>query len=44
MGTGAEVIGAELIETAQADAEFECRGFGCKQFGAHLGEEMADQR
>jgi hypothetical protein len=28
LGAGAEVIGAELIETAQADAQFECGSFG----------------
>jgi len=28
LGASTEVIGAELIETAQADAEFECGGLG----------------
>ena len=40
---GEQVIGAELVEAAEADAEFKRDDFGLEQTGAGLGEEMADQ-
>ena len=44
LSTGEQVVGAELVETAPADAEFECDRLWPKQAGAGLGEEMSDQR
>ena len=43
MGAGEQVIGAELVEAAETDPQFQRDGFGLKQAGASLGEEMADQ-
>ena len=43
LSAGAQVVGAQLVEAAQADAQFERNRFGREQAGAGLGEEMADQ-
>jgi hypothetical protein len=40
---GEQVVGAQLVEAADADAQFERDGFGREQAAAGLGEEMADQ-
>ena len=44
LSTGEQVIGAELIETAQADAKFKGDGLWQEETRAGLGEEMSDQR
>ena len=44
LSTGEQVVGAELVETAQGDAEFEGDGLWLEQTRAGLGEEMSDQR
>ena len=44
LSTGEQVVGAQLVETAQADAEFERDGLWLEQTRASLGEEMSDQR
>ena len=36
----AQVVGAQLVEAADADAQFECDRFGREQAGADLGEEV----
>jgi hypothetical protein len=38
-----QVVSAQLVEAAQADAQFERDGFGREDAGAGLGKEMADQ-
>ena len=43
LSAGEQVVGAELVEAADADAQFERDRFGRKQAGAGLGKEMADQ-
>ena len=43
LSPGEQVVGAQLVETAQADAQFEGDRFGRELAGAGLGEEMADQ-
>jgi len=43
LSAGEQVVGAQLVEAADADAQFECDRFGREQVGAGLGEEMADQ-
>lgn len=43
-GTGEQVVGAQLIESADADAQFERDGFGRETAGAGLGKEMTEQR
>jgi hypothetical protein len=43
LGASPQVIGTELVEAAQAHAQFEGDGFGCQQAGTSLGQEMADQ-
>jgi hypothetical protein len=44
LGAGEQVVGAELVEAAEADAQFEGDRFGHKQAGAGLSEEMANER
>jgi hypothetical protein len=44
LGAGAQVVGAQLVEAAQADAQFEGDGFGREPARTGLGEEIADQR
>lgn len=43
LGAGEQVVGAELVEAADADAQFEGDGCGRDQAGPSLGEEMADE-
>lgn len=43
LGAGEQVVGAELVEAAEADAQFECDAGGVNQPCACLGEEMADE-
>ena len=43
LSAGQQVVGAQLVEATEADAQFEGEGFGREQAGAGLGEEMADQ-
>ena len=43
VGAGEPVVGAELVEAAEADAQFEGDGGGRDQAGPGLGEEMADE-
>jgi len=43
VGASEEVFGAELVETADADVQFERDHLGCNQAGTGLGEEMADK-
>ena len=38
---GEQVVGAQLVEAADADAQFECDRCGREQAGAGLGEEVA---
>jgi hypothetical protein len=40
---GEQVVGAQLVEAADADAQFACDGCGRQQTAAGLGEEMTDQ-
>jgi hypothetical protein len=42
LGAGEQVVGAKLVEAADADAQFECDRFGREQTRAGLGEEVAD--
>ena len=44
MSASEQVVRAELVETAEAEAQFERDRFGCKQAGAGLSKEMADER
>jgi len=44
LGAGGQILGAELVVAAQADAQFEGDGGWCDLAGAGLSEEMADQR
>ena len=44
LSTGEQVIGAQLVEATQTDAEFERDRLWREQAGAGLGEEMTDQR
>ena len=39
-----QVVGAELVEAAEADAQFERDGCGRDQTRTGLGEEMTDKR
>ena len=43
LGAGQQVVCAQLVVAAEADAQFEGDRFGREQAGAGLGEEMADQ-
>ena len=43
LSAGAQVVGAQLVKATPADAQFERNGFGRKDAGTSLGEEMADQ-
>jgi hypothetical protein len=42
VGAGEQIVGAELVEAADADAQFEGDGCGRDQAGPGLGIEMAD--
>ena len=44
LGAGEQVVRAELVEAAQAQAQFEGDRFGREKAGAGLSEEMADER
>lgn len=44
LSTGEQVVRAELVEAAKADAEFQRDGFGREDAGAGLGKEMTDER
>ena len=44
MGASPQVIGAELVEAAQAHAQFKGDGFGGEEAGTSLGQQMPDQR
>jgi len=44
LSAGEQVAGAQLVDAAQTEAQFESDGFGGQQAGASLGEEMTDQR
>ena len=44
LSAGEQVVGAELVEAAEADAQFEGDRFGHKQARAGLSKEMADER
>ena len=44
LGTGVQVVGAQLIDAAQADAQFQGERSGREPNGTGLGEEMTDQR
>ena len=41
--TGVQVVGARLVDRADADAQFECDGFERQQASTGLGEEVADE-
>lgn len=43
LSAGKQVVGAQLVKAAQADAQFERNRFGREQAGTGLGEKMADQ-
>ena len=43
LSAGEQVVGAQLVEAADADAQFERDRCGREQAAAGLGEEMADQ-
>jgi len=43
LGAGEQVVGAELVEAADADTQFEGDGCGRNQAGPSLSEEMADE-
>ena len=43
LSAGQQVVGAELVVAADAEAQFEGERVGREQAGAGLGEEMADQ-
>ena len=43
LSAGEQVVGTQLVEAADADAQFEGDRFGREQAGAGLGEEMADR-
>ena len=43
LGAGEQIVGAQLIEAAQAQAQFEGDGCGREQTGTGLSKEMADQ-
>jgi len=40
LGASQQVTGAQLVEAAQAHAQFEGDGFGCQQARTSLGQEM----
>jgi len=44
LGASAQVVGAQLVEAAEADAQFGGDSLGRKVPGAGLGQEMTDQR
>ena len=44
LSAGEQAVGAQLVEAAQAEAQFERDRRGREQAGAGLGEEVADQR
>lgn len=43
MSTGEQIVGAQLVEAAQAHAQFQGDGFGQEQTGAGLVEEVTDE-
>jgi len=43
LGAGPQVVGAQLVETADTDAQFGGERFGREAAGTGLGEEVADQ-
>jgi len=42
LSTGEQVVGAQLVEAADADAQFERDAFGREEAGTGLGKEMTD--
>ena len=42
LGTGAQVVGAQLVKPAGMDTQFEGCGLSREAVGADLGQEMAD--
>jgi len=44
LGASPQIVGAELVEAAQAHAQFEGDGFGGQQARTSLSQEMPDQR
>lgn len=42
LGTGAQVVGAQLVKPAGMDIQFEGCGWSRETVGADLGQEMAD--
>ena len=44
LSAGEQVVRAELVEAAQAQAQFEGDGLGREKAGAGLSKEMADER
>ena len=43
LSAGEQVVGAQSVKAAQADAQFQSDGFGRERGGAGLSQEMADQ-
>ena len=44
VGAGAQIVGVQLIDAAQAQAQFQGERGGREPAGTGLGEEMTDQR
>ena len=42
LGTSAEVIGAQLVNASEAEAQLRCEGGGAKVARPQLGKKMAD--